>query len=61
MVDQDRLRRWAERSNFARDFEGRVRGLGLAVYHWQSVESRAIVADDEAAVSSPQHESEAPR
>lgn len=34
VVDQAALKRWAERSNFKRDFEGRVRGLGIAVYHW---------------------------
>ncbi len=34
VIDQERLRRWAARSNFPRDFEGRVRGLGIAVYQW---------------------------
>lgn len=34
VVDQPALKWWAERSNFKRDFEGRVRGLGIAVYHW---------------------------
>lgn len=34
VVDQERLRRWAEHSSFTRDFEGRVKGLGIAVYHW---------------------------
>lgn len=34
VVDQPALKRWAERSNFKSDFEGRVRGLGIAVYHW---------------------------
>lgn len=34
VVDQPSLRRWAERSRFDRDFQGRVKGLGVAVYHW---------------------------
>jgi hypothetical protein len=34
VVDQESLRRWAQRSEFKRDFEGRVKGLGIAVYHW---------------------------
>jgi hypothetical protein len=34
VVDQAQLRRWAHRSSFKRDFEGRVRGLGPAVYQW---------------------------
>lgn len=34
IVNQESLRRWAARSNFERDFEGRVKGLGIAVYHW---------------------------
>lgn len=34
VTDQERLRRWAARSDFKRDFEGRVRGLGPAVYQW---------------------------
>ena len=32
--DQPSLRTWAEGSEFKRDFEGRVKGLGIAVYHW---------------------------
>ncbi|MFQ5968140.1 MAG: hypothetical protein ACE5MI_11110 [Acidimicrobiia bacterium] len=32
--DEEQLRRWAERSEFKRDFEGRVKGLGIAVYQW---------------------------
>lgn len=31
---QDRLREWAATSTFERDFRGRVRGLGYAVYKW---------------------------
>ena len=34
VVDQPSLRRWAARAQFKRDFEGRVRGLGLAVFQW---------------------------
>lgn len=34
VIDQESLKRWAARSQFRRDFEGRVKGLGIAVYHW---------------------------
>ncbi len=34
IVDQERLRAWAHESSFKRDFEGRVKGLGPAVYQW---------------------------
>jgi hypothetical protein len=34
VVDQEQLRQWAHRSRFKRDFEGRVKGLGPAVYQW---------------------------
>jgi hypothetical protein len=34
VTDQEGLRAWAHRSEFRRDFEGRVRGLGPAVYQW---------------------------
>ena len=34
VTDQERLQSWAARSQFKRDFEGRVKGLGIAVYHW---------------------------
>jgi hypothetical protein len=34
VVDQESLRAWAQNSNFKRDFEGQVKGLGVAVYHW---------------------------
>ena len=34
IVDQDRLKQWTRTSSFKRDFEGRVRGLGPAVYQW---------------------------
>ena len=30
VVDQDSLRRWAEQSQFRLDFEGKVKGLGIA-------------------------------
>lgn len=33
-TDQDSLRAWAARSDFKLDFEGRVKGLGIAVYQW---------------------------
>jgi hypothetical protein len=33
VVDRDSLRHWAHSSSFAPDFQGRVKGLGLAVYH----------------------------
>ena len=32
VVDQPTLKEWAHRSEFRRDFEGRVKGLGRAVY-----------------------------
>jgi hypothetical protein len=32
VVDAGSLRRWAEKSEFRRDFQGRVKGLGQAVY-----------------------------
>jgi hypothetical protein len=34
VVDQDSLKAWATNSNFKKDFEGQVKGLGIAVYHW---------------------------
>jgi hypothetical protein len=34
VVDQESLRAWAARSTFKGDFEGKVKGLGIAVYHW---------------------------
>jgi hypothetical protein len=32
--DQESLRAWAAQSEFKPDFEGKVKGLGIAVYHW---------------------------
>lgn len=32
--DQDALRDWAAQADFKRDFEGRVKGLGPAVFQW---------------------------
>lgn len=32
--DKAALRRWAERADFQRDFRGRVKGLGPAVFQW---------------------------
>ncbi len=34
VVDQEQLKQWALRSTFKTDFEGRVKGLGPAVYQW---------------------------
>jgi hypothetical protein len=34
VIDQETLRAWAHNSEFKRDFEGRVKGLGPAVYQW---------------------------
>lgn len=34
VTSQESLRRWAKSSKFKRDFQGRVKGLGIAVYHW---------------------------
>ncbi|HET9060020.1 MAG TPA: hypothetical protein VFN61_08875 [Acidimicrobiales bacterium] len=34
VTDQGSLRNWAERATFERDFKGRVRGLGPAVFQW---------------------------
>ncbi len=34
VVDQERLKQWALTSTFKTDFEGRVKGLGPAVYQW---------------------------
>lgn len=34
VVDQPSLLEWAGKSDFRRDFEGRVKGLGYAVYQW---------------------------
>jgi hypothetical protein len=34
VADQERLKQWALTSTFKNDFEGRVKGLGPAVYQW---------------------------
>jgi len=34
VTDQGSLKRWAEESSFETHFQGRVKGLGIAVYHW---------------------------
>jgi hypothetical protein len=34
IVNQQRLKQWALASTFKKDFEGRVKGLGPAVYQW---------------------------
>jgi len=34
VTNQEHLRAWAEQSEFRSDFEGQVKGLGIAVYQW---------------------------
>jgi hypothetical protein len=34
ITEQERLKQWALTSTFKKDFEGRVKGLGPAVYQW---------------------------
>jgi hypothetical protein len=34
VTDQESLRSWAEKSDFERDFRGKVKGLAFAVYKW---------------------------
>jgi hypothetical protein len=34
VVDEEQLKKWALTSTFKNDFEGRVKGLGPAVYQW---------------------------
>ena len=34
VVDAESLKAWAQGSNFSRDFQGRVKGLGPAVFQW---------------------------
>ncbi|HDS84608.1 MAG TPA: hypothetical protein ENN97_05360 [Phycisphaerales bacterium] len=34
VVDQPSLKRWASNSSFKTDFEGKIKGLGYAVYNW---------------------------
>ena len=34
ITDQPSLYAWAEQADFERDFKARVKGLGLAVFHW---------------------------
>ena len=34
VTDQKRLRYWASRADFKRDFQGQVKGLGIAVFQW---------------------------
>jgi len=34
VTSQRALKEWAESSDFEKDFEGRIRGLGFAVYQW---------------------------
>ena len=32
--NQERLRDWATRSDYDRDFKGKIPGMGLAIYNW---------------------------
>lgn len=34
VTDQASLHAWAKRADFDRDFKGRVKGMGIAVFHW---------------------------
>jgi len=34
VTDKDKLRTWAGNSSFERDFQGKVKGLGFAIYKW---------------------------
>ncbi len=34
VTDQPSLHAWAKQADFERDFQGKVRGLGIAVFHW---------------------------
>ena len=34
VTDQESLRSWAASADFARDFKGQVKGLGIAVFNW---------------------------
>ena len=34
VTSQETLRRWAEKSNFERDFKGKILGMGYAIYQW---------------------------
>jgi hypothetical protein len=37
VTDQASLHAWAARSTFERDFAGKVKGLGIAVFHWLQI------------------------
>ena len=37
VTDQASLHAWAARSTFERDFKDRVKGLGIAVFHWLQI------------------------
>ncbi len=34
VTDQPSLHTWAKQADFERDFKGRVKGMGIAVFHW---------------------------
>jgi hypothetical protein len=34
VTDQPSLHAWARKADFERDFKGKVKGLGIAVFHW---------------------------
>lgn len=40
LTDYDSLRAWAHNSEFHRDFEGRVKNLGIAAYKWLTMRLR---------------------
>jgi hypothetical protein len=37
VTDQEALRAWAYQASFERDWKGRVKGLGIAVFHWLKI------------------------
>ena len=38
-TDQTSLHTWAQQASFERDFKGKVKGLGIAVFHWLQIRS----------------------
>jgi hypothetical protein len=41
ITDQPLLRAWAKQAEFERDFKGKVKGLGIAIFHWLLIRSGA--------------------
>lgn len=37
VIDQASLHRWAKAATFERDFQDRVKGMGVAVFHWLQI------------------------